>query len=149
MEDIISNLQFLSQKAMKMVRSKKTYKLYLEQKKKVKMIPILRKESKENWYGIPKHEIEWCPEIDYKKCIGCRLCVLECATHVFRFDFKRHVAEVIKSLKCKIGCTTCINLCLAKAIKLPPLPELYKLMKKGNIIDLCWEKLDYNKYMWI
>lgn len=34
MEDIISNLQFLSQKAMKTVRSKKTYKLYLEQKKK-------------------------------------------------------------------------------------------------------------------
>ncbi|MCJ7648625.1 MAG: hypothetical protein MUP85_08430 [Candidatus Lokiarchaeota archaeon] len=75
--------------------------------------------------------------------------MLECPTHVFRYDFKRHVSEVIKSSKCKIGCSTCSNLCLVDAIKLPPLPELYQLMKKRNIIDLCWKNLDYNKYMWM
>lgn len=115
----------------------------------VKKIPFLSDNSKSAWYGVPREEINWSPEIDYKKCIDCGLCVLECPTNVFRFDFKRHVAEVIKPSKYKIGCTTCANLCLTEAIKLPLLPGLYKLMKKRNIIDLCWKNLDYNKYMWM
>ena len=116
---------------------------------KVKKIPFLCDNPKPAWYSVPRDEINWSPEIDYRKCIGCGLCVLECPTNVFRYDFKRHVAEVIKPSKCKIGCTTCANLCLTEAIKLPPLPGLYKLMKKRNIIDLCWKNLDYNKYMWM
>lgn len=115
----------------------------------VKKIPYLNEDSKSVWYGVPREEINWRPEIDYKHCVGCGVCVLECPTNVFRYDFKRHIAEVIKPSKCKIGCTTCANLCLYKAIKLPPLPELNKLMKERNIIDLYWENLDYNRYMWM
>jgi len=115
----------------------------------VERIPFINDNPKPNWHGIPREEINWSPKIDYKKCIGCGLCVLECPTHVFRFDFNKHVPEAIKTPKCKVGCTTCENLCLAKAIILPPLQELYDLMKEKNIIKLSWEKLDDNKYMWI
>ncbi|MFX1476487.1 MAG: ferredoxin family protein [Promethearchaeota archaeon] len=112
-------------------------------------IPFINNTPKAELYGIPRNEINWIPKVDNGKCIGCGLCVLECPTHVFRFDFKRHVSEIIEVSKCEIGCTICANLCLFEAIKLPPLSELYKLMKEKNIIDLSWKNLDYNKYMWI
>jgi CDP-4-dehydro-6-deoxyglucose reductase len=115
----------------------------------MKKIHFLNDKSKPAWHGIPRDEINWSPIIDLEKCIGCGLCVLECPTHVFRFDFNRHIAEVIKSSKCKVGCTTCVNLCLAKAIKLPSLQELYELMKERNVMGLSWENLDDNKYMWM
>ena len=111
--------------------------------------PFLNKDSKPAWHGIPIDEINWNPKIDYKKCIGCGLCVLECPNHVFRFNFDRHIAEVNNSSKCKVGCTTCVNLCLIKAILLPSLQELYKIMKDENVFEPCWRKLDKNKYMWM
>lgn len=115
----------------------------------MRKIPFLNENSKPVWHGVPRGEINWSPEIDYTKCIGCGLCVLECLTHVFRFDFNKHVAEVIKASKCKVGCTTCANLCLTKAIILPSLQKLYELMKQRNVMGLSWENLDDNKYMWI
>lgn len=112
-------------------------------------MPVLNNKPKQEWYGIPRQDIDWSPEIDYKICIGCGLCVLECPTHVFRYDFNKHIAEVIKKSKCKIGCTTCANLCLAKAVTLPPLTKLFEIIKKKNLLDLSWKNLDYNKYMWM
>ena len=112
-------------------------------------MPIINNKSKQKWYGIPREEIAWSPEIDYKKCIGCGLCVLECPTHIFRYDFRKHIAEIIKPLKCKIGCTTCANLCPVKAVKLPSLTYLHEIMQKNDILGLSWDKLKYNKYMYM
>lgn len=77
------------------------------------------------------------------------MCVLECPVHVFRFNFDKHIPEVIKPSKCKVGCTTCVNLCLAKAIILPPIKDIHDLMKRYDILGRGWRNLEYNKYMWI
>ena len=74
---------------------------------------------------------------------------MECPVHVFRFDFKKHIPEAIKTSKCKVGCTTCANLCLPKAIILSPLKNIYNLMKKYDILGRSWRNLDDNKYMWM
>ena len=39
----------------------------------VKKIPYLNEDSKSVWHGVPRDEINWSPEIDYRRCIGCGL----------------------------------------------------------------------------
>jgi len=109
----------------------------------------IRNNESFKWFGIEREEVNWYPSIDYSKCIGCGICVLECPNLVFSYDFKKHIAKTIKPLKCKIGCNTCANLCPASAISLPTLSYLRKVIKETNILSTCWEKLEYNKYMYM
>ncbi len=109
----------------------------------------LNKLKKDSWYGISKKEIKWYPTIDYKKCIGCGLCVLDCPVFVFSYDFERHSVKVIKPQKCVVGCEICANLCIPKAIKLPSVSYLNDIMKERDVFTEEWKKLESNKYMYM
>lgn len=108
-----------------------------------------KKDEKDFWHGIPIEEIKWSPIIDYKKCIGCGLCVLNCPTFVFSYDFEKNIANVIKPYKCLVGCNRCTNLCIPTAIFLPSLAYLHDIMKKRDVFKEGWNKLEDNKYMYM
>jgi len=68
------------------------------------------------WHGISRDKINWNPEIEESKCIGCGLCVTTCGRGVYKFDFKENKPEVVNPNNCLVGCQTCSNLCPAKSI---------------------------------
>ena len=68
------------------------------------------------WHGIPREAITWYPTVIEEACIGCGTCVTGCSRLVYRYDFEHRKAVVVDSLNCMVGCTTCANTCLTKAI---------------------------------
>ena len=70
----------------------------------------------DKWHGIDRKKIDWYPVIDESKCIGCGMCVVTCGRGVYKYDFKKHKAKVVKPLNCLVACQTCANLCPAGAI---------------------------------
>ncbi|MEM0355462.1 MAG: 4Fe-4S binding protein [Desulfurococcaceae archaeon] len=53
-------------------------------------------------------------EINWEKCIKCKLCVELCPSNAFSFENNSIVAD---SSKC-LGCMGCIPLCPTKAIRI-------------------------------
>jgi len=87
---------------------------------------VIRDLSNTEWWGIPRKEIPWYPQVDYKKCIGCGLCFMTCGRVVFDWDFEQMRPIVARPYNCLVGCTTCANLCPGKAINFPSLEILRK-----------------------
>lgn len=75
------------------------------------------------WFaGVKRNEINWHPTIDIKKCVKCGMS-MNCSKNVYTWDFDGK-AEAQNPLACVVGCTTCANLCLGRAIRFPPIREL-------------------------
>jgi len=84
------------------------------------------------WFaGVEREKIHWSPTIDHDKCVTCGMC-MNCGKKVFSWgdDGKPHVTN---PTSCVVGCTTCSNLCLGKAISFPSIEELRNFYKKHKI----------------
>jgi len=87
------------------------------------------------WFaGVKREEIKWYPTIDPEKCVSCGMC-MNCGKKVF--DWVDGKAKVARPFNCVVGCNTCANLCLGKAISFPPLSELREFYRKHRI----WKKV--------
>ncbi len=84
------------------------------------------------WYaGVERNEINWHPTIDKETCVKCGMC-MNCGKKVFEWDSDGK-AVVQNSLACVVGCNTCANLCLGKAISFPPIEELRAFFRQEKI----------------
>lgn len=68
------------------------------------------------FHGVDRDQIQWNPEIDESKCIGCGMCVSSCGRGVYKFDFEKKKSKVVNPNNCMVACQTCSNLCPSKAI---------------------------------
>ena len=68
------------------------------------------------WHGIEREKINWHPEVDENKCIGCGFCVTTCGRGVYKYDYEKKKSNVVNPKNCMVACQTCANLCPATAI---------------------------------
>jgi len=68
------------------------------------------------FHGVDREQIQWNPEVDESKCIGCGLCATSCGRGVYKFDYENKKSKVAISNNCMVACQTCANLCPVKAI---------------------------------
>lgn len=84
--------------------------------------------------GYPREKVNWFPTIDSEKCVKCGMC-LNCGKNVY--DWTENGANVARPYNCVVGCTSCSNLCLGKAISFPDISTVRELYKKEGI----WSKV--------
>lgn len=84
--------------------------------------------------GYPRDKVDWYPTIDRDKCVKCGVC-MNCGKGVF--EWEEDGSYVANPLSCVVGCTTCANLCLGRAISFPDPETLRKLYTKEGI----WAKV--------
>lgn len=80
--------------------------------------------------GYPREDVNWFPTIDREKCVKCGMC-MNCGKNVY--DWAEEGAIVARPYNCVVGCTSCGNLCLGKAIFFPDISTLRELYKKEGI----------------
>jgi len=80
----------------------------------------------QGWNKTKKISTTEKPIIDYKKCIGCGLCVENCQFGALRMENNK---PVLNDFICE-GCGACEILCPQKAIKLKPIKNGEIKMKK-------------------
>jgi NAD-dependent dihydropyrimidine dehydrogenase PreA subunit len=95
----------------------------------------------DEWHGISRKEIEWYPNVDESKCIGCGICVTSCGRKVYDFDKEKNKSVVARPLQCMVGCTTCQVLCLQDAISFPDKDYVRNLIKKEGLIAKAKKEL--------
>jgi len=81
----------------------------------------------EEFYGIPRAEIEWSPRVDEDKCTGCGACVEFC--HRAVLELMDDKARAVRPLMCVVACTGCMSQCPEEAIAFPSLRELNESLK--------------------
>jgi NAD-dependent dihydropyrimidine dehydrogenase PreA subunit len=100
----------------------------------------------EEWHGIPREKIEWYPEINKEKCIGCGMCVTSCPRGVFKFDYEKKKAKVVNPTNCMVACITCSNLCPAEAISFTKgettREKAQKIVKDFKVLSKVKEELE-------
>ena len=69
------------------------------------------------FHGVDREQIQWNPEINEDKCIGCGMCVTSCSRGVYKYDYENRKSKVVNPTNCMVACQTCANLCPAKAIQ--------------------------------
>ena len=89
----------------------------------------------EKWFGIPREEINWFPEIDYDKCVGCMACLKKCSNGVFVEENGK--PKVVNPKNCVVSCTGCDKACPQKAISHPPKEYLEELSKRKDFKTIC------------
>jgi CDP-4-dehydro-6-deoxyglucose reductase len=100
-----------------------------------------QKNTKMDWNGVPREEINWNPIIDEDLCIGCGICVLNCGAKVYTFDKVKQKPIVSAPLKCKVGCVTCQNTCPGFAISFPSISYLHQIIKAKKVIQYTRNKI--------
>lgn len=98
---------------------------------------------------MDREQIQWNPEIDEDKCIGCGMCVTSCGRGVYKFDYENKKSKVANPNNCMVACQTCANLCPAKAIKFADNDETrekaQKIVKDFQLIPKVKEELESRK----
>jgi len=103
---------------------------------------IIKDFSRKDWFGVPRREIKWYPNIDYDRCIGCGLCFLTCGGRlVYDWDFKNMKPIIARPYNCMVGCDTCAKLCPRDAIIFPHLGYLRKIRDSAKAIVMSKKKL--------
>ena len=82
------------------------------------------------WRGIQREEIDWYPEIDPEKCIGCKACVEFCRNDVLEFSEATGKTGVKNPYNCVVECHTCARLCPTGAITFPDEKSFIDYIKK-------------------
>ena len=91
--------------------------------------------SADEWFGIPREEIDWFPTIDYGKCVGCMACVKKCTQGVYTDENGK--PKVVAKKNCVVGCTWCDSICPKGAISHPPKEYLQNLVKRKDFQSGC------------
>ncbi len=81
--------------------------------------------------GYPREKVQWFPTVDESKCVGCGMC-MNCGRNVY--DWVNGKPKVVRSYNCVVGCTSCANLCLGKAISFPDIESVRDLYKKRRYL---------------
>ena len=101
------------------------------------------------FHGIDREKIQWNPEIDENKCIGCGMCAASCGRGVFRFDYGTRKAKVVNPTHCMVACQTCANLCPSGAISFSQegksREKAQKIVKDFKLISIIKSELDARK----
>ena len=84
--------------------------------------------------GYPREKVNWHPTIDPEKCVKCGMC-MNCGKAVY--DWTEDGPRVVRPLDCIVGCTTCANLCMGKAITFPDIETVRTIYKEQGI----WKKV--------
>jgi len=84
--------------------------------------------------GYPREKVNWFPTIDPDKCLKCGMC-MNCGKNVY--EWTENGSRVANPYECVVGCSTCTNLCLGKAISHPDISTLRELYKREGI----WAKV--------
>jgi MinD superfamily P-loop ATPase len=84
--------------------------------------------------GYPREKIEWFPTIDPEKCVKCGMC-MNCGRNVY--DWTKDGARVVRPDSCIVGCSTCGNLCMGKAITFPDIQPVLDIYQREGI----WAKV--------
>jgi MinD superfamily P-loop ATPase len=84
--------------------------------------------------GYPREKIDWFPTIDPEKCVKCGMC-MNCGRGVY--EWTEDGPKVAKPYECIVGCSTCGNLCMGKAISFPDIESVRHIYKREGI----WAKV--------
>jgi NAD-dependent dihydropyrimidine dehydrogenase PreA subunit len=84
--------------------------------------------------GYLREKIDWFPTIDSEKCVKCGMC-MNCGRGVY--EWTEDGPKVAKPYECIVGCSTCGNLCLGKAISFPDIELVRQIYKREGI----WAKV--------
>ena len=84
--------------------------------------------------GYPREKVQWYPTIDMSKCVKCGMC-MNCGKGVFKWT--KDGPKVVNPYNCVVGCSTCGNLCLGKAISFPDIESVRQIYKSEGI----WKKV--------
>ena len=93
----------------------------------------MTKNKFDDWFGVPRKEIQWYPTIDPAVCIGCGLCAIICGRKVYSYDLISKKPVVMNPYNCLVGCTTCANLCPVGAIEFPSSEMIREIIRKYKI----------------
>ena len=97
------------------------------------------------FHGVDRKQIQWNPEIDEAKCIGCGMCVTTCGRGVYKFDYENKKSKAVNPNNCMVACQTCANLCPVKAIEFAEegksREKAQKIVKENNILLKVREEL--------
>ena len=81
--------------------------------------------------ALPRNPLHQVIEVDYDRCIGCRICVLACPFGAMLVN--PHTRKVMKCDHCQ-GDPLCIHVCQNQAIKYVPLTQaLYAKRMAGSL----------------
>lgn len=101
------------------------------------------------FHGVDRKQIQWNPEIDESKCIGCGMCVTSCGRGVYKFDYESRKSKVANPTNCMVACQTCANLCPAKAIRFAEedktREKAQKIVKDFQLLPKVKEELEKRK----
>ena len=95
--------------------------------------------------GYPREKVEWYPTVDLQNCVKCGIC-MNCGKKVFEWTDKG--PKVVRPYNCVVGCTTCANLCMGRAITFPDIEELRELYKKHGIWAKVKKQLKEEGVIW-
>ena len=84
--------------------------------------------------GYPREKVNWFPTVDSSKCVKCGMC-MNCGKGVYEWTEKG--SKVAYPYNCVVGCTSCANMCLGKAISFPDISTIRELYTREGI----WAKI--------
>ena len=101
------------------------------------------------FHGVDREEIQWNPEVDESKCIGCGMCTTSCGRGVYKFDYENKKSKVDSPTNCMVACQTCANLCPTSAISFAEedktREKAQKIVKDYQLIPKVKEELEKRK----
>jgi len=85
----------------------------------------------EEWHGIPRDKILWCPTIDYERCICCGKCVEYCTLGTYGFEEKNGKKKpvVANPNSCVVLCSGCDSICPEGAISHPSKKQTREIIR--------------------
>lgn len=78
----------------------------------------------------PRENVDWYPALDPEKCVQCGMC-MNCGRGVYAWEADG--PRVANPYQCIVGCSTCGNLCLGRALSFPNPAEVRELYKREKI----------------
>ena len=86
-------------------------------------------ENPHHFMGVARENINWCPTIDYDKCIDCGDCAKFCAHEVYASENDKIIVQ--NPLNCVVFCQACAKMCpIDKVITFPAKKDVLNQIKQ-------------------